>query len=99
EGPHARRWAAGRFHSAYRNHARPAAQASCRQPDAAVLARSSLKEETTDVARQTLYGCSRHDDLRRRQVARRLSSEPVLHVADEGGEPCALQGERARLSR
>ena len=38
-------------------------------------------------------------DLRRRAIAQRLLAQPVLHVADEGGEPRALQGRRARLSR
>ena len=41
EGPHARRRPAGRFHPAHRGHARTAAQAAGRQPDAAVLARRS----------------------------------------------------------
>src|SRR3954465_13373299 len=56
-------------------------------------------KETTDVARQTLYGYPGYHDLRCRHVAAGLSSQPVLHVADEGGEPRALQGRRARLSR
>src|SRR5690348_3527041 len=43
ERPYAGRRASGRFHSAYRNHAGPAAEASGRQSDAAVLARTNLK--------------------------------------------------------
>ncbi len=82
----------GRFHSAHCDHGRIAAQTAGRQSDAAVLARTILRRRS-HVTRQTLYGRSRHHDLRRRHVAPGLSPEPVLHVADEGGEPRALQGQ------
>jgi 2-pyrone-4,6-dicarboxylate lactonase len=49
--------------------------------------------------RQTLPRRARHDHLRRRAVAQGLLAQPVLHEPDEGREPRALQGRRARLPR
>ena len=97
EEPHAGRRPAGRFHSAHRDHAGAAAQAAGRQSRCDCTGPDD--QETTHVTRKALPRRSRHDDLRRRAVAQGLSSEPVLHVADEGGESRALQGRRARLSR
>ena len=66
------------------------------EPDASLLAGRTGR---SDGARQALPQHPRDDDLRRRAVAQGLLAEPVLHEPDEGGEPRALQGERARLSR
>ncbi len=98
QGPHARRRAPGRYHSRIsRRRRRLAEEAPRRQSDAALLARG--KRSLNDGSRQGVQGDSRHDRLRRRAIAERILAEPVLHVADEGREPRAVQGERARLSR
>ena len=95
--PYARRRAAGRFHPCI---SRP--QPNCGKSCWSTIPCGSTgpkSGEADHVARQTLSRRSRHDDFRRRAIAQRLLAQPILHVADEGGEPRSLQGERARLSR
>ena len=79
-----------------RSHARRSCSASCWWTTACA---STGPRGARSCTRQALCRHSRHDDLRRRAGAAGLSPQPVLHVADEGGEPRALQGGRARLSR
>ena len=83
------------FIPAHRADARAAAQAAGRQPDAPVLA-----EERSDDGLDKPYKDIPATIFDAEQGAIGLLAQPVLHVApDEGGQPRALQGRRARLPR
>ena len=74
-------------------------RAGAHPPGAAARAQPPFKiTEHEDVIDQALRGHPGNHDLRHRPGAPRLSPEHVLHVADEGAEPRALQGQPARVS-
>ena len=87
---------------AHARRRRPRRPAAAHRADAELQRRCSSTTRCGSTGTMTmaenLSGHSRHDGVRRRAVAQGLSPQHVLHVADEGREPRALQGERARLS-
>ena len=61
------------------------------------LSRRSANGARQAKQRERLRRHPRHLRVRRRPLAPGLSAQHVLHVADEGGEPQGLQGERGEV--
>ena len=94
EEPHARRRPARRLHPAHRAH-----RTSC-SSKLLVDNPTRLYWEEAEHGRQLrVRRHPGHDGVHRRAVAPGLPPQPVLHEPDEGAEPRALQGRRARLPR